>query len=228
MLKEVIDKFYLDNQKDRDQHHFYISDAGKCPRLVFFKFKNAPKKAMEANILRIFDHGDHIHQLIMQSLLGARDIHVVSSEIKIPQQEIISGRADAIVSDGKELYVLDIKSINSLGFQYLTQAKKDNIDQIQLYLHYFEIPKGILLYVNKDNQQLKEFFIDYNQEHTEFLLKGLVNLKEQIDSNIVPSRLAGYPSDKQCRYCQFKPVCKIGESEEMKWEDLKAKIENKD
>jgi CRISPR/Cas system-associated exonuclease Cas4 (RecB family) len=226
MLKEIIDKFYLDKQKDKDQNHFYISDAGKCPRSIFFKFKNAPKKEMEANILRIFDHGDHIHQLIMQSLLSARDIHIVSSEVNIPPQEIVSGRADAIVSDGKELYVLDIKSINSLGFKYLTQPKRDNIDQLQLYLHYFEILKGILLYVNKDNQQLKEFFIAYDQERTEFLLKGLVNLKEQIDSNIVPSRLSKYPSDSQCRYCQFKEVCKIGEPEEMKWEDLKTKIQS--
>ena len=41
MLKELINQYYLDRQKDREQHHFYITDAGKCPRATFFKFKKA-------------------------------------------------------------------------------------------------------------------------------------------------------------------------------------------
>src|SRR4030043_1593252 len=164
MLKELIDKFYLDRQKDKEQHHFYITDAGKSGRAFFFKFKNVPRKEMEANILRLFDHGDHIHQLIMKPLLSTREIHVVAAEVNIPPQELISGRADAIISDGKELYVLDIKSMNSMIFGKLDEPKEENMDQLQLYLHYFKIPKGILLYVNKDNQQLKDFVVQYEKK----------------------------------------------------------------
>ncbi len=228
MLREIIDKFYLDRQKDKEQHHFYISDAGKCPRSIFFKFKNAPRKEMEANILRLFDHGNHIHELIMNSLLSTKDIHVIASEVNIPPQELISGRADAVISDGKELYVLDIKSINSTGFRYLSQAKEENINQIQLYLHYFKIPKGILLYVNKDNQQLKEFMVHYNQAQARSLLEELANLKKQVDSNIIPSRIPNYPNNWQCQYCQFREICNIGEATEMKWDNLRAKIESQD
>ncbi len=226
MLREIIDKFYLDRQKDKDQHHFYISDAGKCSRSVFFKFKNAPRKEMEANILRLFEHGNHIHKLIMESLLSTKDIHVVASEVNIPPQELVSGRADAVISDGKELYVLDIKSINSMGFRYLDKPKEENINQIQLYLHYFKISKGILLYVNKDDQQLKEFVIGYNQAQAQSLLDELTNLRKQIDSNIIPSRFSGYPNNWQCKYCQFREICNIGEAGEMSWEDLKTKIES--
>ena len=226
MLREIIDKFYLDKQKDKNQHHFYISDAGKCPRSIFFKFKSAPRKDIEANILRLFDHGDHIHQLIMNSLLSSRDIHIVASEVNIPPQELISGRADAIISDGKDLHVLDIKSINSMGFRYLNQPKEENINQIQLYLYYFRIKKGILLYVNKDDQQLKEFPVIYNQAQAQSLLEELAGLKKQIDSNTIPSRFPGYPSNWQCKYCQFKEICKIADSTEMKWDDLKTRIES--
>jgi len=227
MLKEVIDKFYLDRQKDREQRHFYVTDAGRCARSVFFKFKNAPRKEMEANILRLFDHGDHIHKLIMRPLLSARDIHVVASEIDIPPQEIISGRADAIVSDGKELFVLDIKSINSMIFRNLSEPKEENMIQIQLYLHYFKIPKGILLYVNKDTQELKEFLVTYNKTQAETLLGDLNNLKKQIDSNLVPARMPSYPVDWQCRYCQFKEICAAGENSQMDWDGLKKKIESR-
>ena len=226
MLKEIIDKFYLDRQKDKEQHHFYVTDAGKCSRAIFFKFKNVPRKEMEANILRLFDHGDYIHKLIMKSLLSTREIHVVASEINIPPQEIISGRADAIISDGKRLYVLDIKSINSMGFKYLTEPKKENINQLQLYLHYFRIPKGILLYVNKDNQNLKEFIVDYNQFLSQTLISELNNIKINIEKNIVPPRIPSYPSDWQCRYCPFKKVCILSKNDEIGWEELKTKIKS--
>lgn len=225
MLKELIDKFYLDRQKDKEQRHFYITDAGKCARALFFKFKNVPRKEMEANILRLFDHGDHIHQLIMKPLLSIKEIHVVAAEVKIPPQELISGRADAIISDGKDLYVLDIKSMNSMIFNKLTEPKEENIDQVQLYLHYFKIPKGILLYVNKDNQQLKDFIINYDKKRVFSLLTALENLKKEIDKNIIPDRLFDYPENWQCRYCQFKGICSLAGEGEVSWDKFKKQIE---
>ena len=227
MLKEIIDKFYLDKQQDREQRYFYISDAGRCPRSIFFKFKNAPRKQMKANILRLFDHGDHIHQLIMKTLLGSRDIHVIGSEINIAPQELIHGRADAIISDGKDLYVLDIKSMNSMIFRNLTAPKQDNVDQLQFYLHYFKIPKGILLYVNKDNQELKEFLVNYDKARVELLLSQLTDLKKKIDANVVPLRFPEYPNCWQCNYCQFKEICIIGGAGDVKWEEFKKKIKLK-
>lgn len=224
-LKDLIDKFYLDRQKDKEQHHFYVTDAGKCGRALFFKFKNVPRKEIEANILRLFDHGDHIHQLIMKPLLSIREIHVVAAEVKIPPQELISGRADAIISDGEDLYVLDIKSMNSMIFNKLTEAKEENIDQIQLYLHYFKIPKGILLYVNKDTQQLKDFIVEYDKKRSLKLLGELADIKKKIDKNVIPDRLPDYPNNWQCRYCQFKEICITANKGEIKWDDFKKKIE---
>jgi len=236
MLKEIIDKFYLDKEKGkRAQTSFYISEAGKCPRQIFFKFKQAPKKELDANILRLFDHGEHMHKLIMKPLLSTRDIHVVASEVDIPPQEIVHGRADAVLSDGKELFVLDIKSMNSMIFRTLQEPKEENVMQLQLYLHYFKISKGLLLYVDKDGLNLKEFLINYNPVLADSLISGLFALRKQIDSDIVPDRIYGYPSDKQCQYCQYKAVCKIAKPNAdgymtnigngMRWQEFKEKIE---
>ncbi|PIR89714.1 hypothetical protein COS93_01290 [bacterium (Candidatus Gribaldobacteria) CG07_land_8_20_14_0_80_33_18] len=225
MLKELIDQFYLNRKKDKGQEHFYISEAGKCPRQIFFKFKNAPRKEMEANILRLFDHGDHMHQLIMKPLLSTREVRVVTAEVDIPPQELVRGRADAVISDGKELYVLDIKSMNSMVFKNLTEPKEENINQIQLYLHYFKIPKGIILYVDKDKLDLKEFAVNYNKTLVEKILKDLTCLKKQIDSNTIPSRIPDYPDNWQCRYCQFKEICGMADEKDLGWEDFKKKIE---
>ena len=228
MLKEFIDKYYSDRQSDKEQNHFYITDAGKCPRAIFFKFKKAPRKEMEPRILRMFEHGDHIHQLIMKALFGSRKIHVVAAEINMPPQEIISGRADAIVSINNELYILDIKSINSMIFEKLQGPKKENINQIQLYLHFFQINKGILLYVSKDNQKLKEFIVSYDRNLCSELLSQLIELKNKINSNIIPLVLSDYPGNWQCRYCQFKDICDLAGKEEIGWEKFKEQIESGD
>jgi len=150
---------------------------------------------------------------------------VVASEVDIPPQQIVRGRADAILSDKTQLYVLDIKSMNSMVFRSMAEPKPENIDQLQLYLHFFKIPKGILLYVNKDNLDLKEYVVDYNEKRAGSLLAGLADLKEKIEANIVPPRIIEYPAGWQCRFCNFKEVCDMADEGDMNWDDFKKKIE---
>ncbi len=222
MLKELIDKFYIDRQRDREQHHFYITDAGRCTRATFFKFKNVPREKMDARVLRMFDHGDYIQMQILSTLLSLGIVR--ASEVNIPPQELVSGRADAIVTLSNELYVVDFKSMNSMIFKNLSSAKEENINQIQLYLHFFKIPKGILLYVNKDTLELKEFVINYNPTLVQALLKDLSVLKDKLDANIVPRRLFEYPKNWQCQYCQFKEICSTAGGDEIDWDEFKRKL----
>jgi CRISPR/Cas system-associated exonuclease Cas4 (RecB family) len=224
MLKELIDKFYIENQKNREQTHFYITDAGKCPRAIFFRFKNVPRAAMDARIMRIFEHGESIHRNIFNILYRLRI--GVTTEIQIPSQEIISGRADAILCIDNENYVLDIKSMNSMIFRKLLEPKEENVYQLQLYMHYFGIKKGILLYIDKDQQEIKEFFVDYDEVLCKSLLDKFYILKDQVETNIVPERLADYPKNWQCNYCQFKGICKMASGKTIDWEEFKKKIES--
>ncbi|MBI2625220.1 MAG: PD-(D/E)XK nuclease family protein [Candidatus Nealsonbacteria bacterium] len=224
MLKDILDKFYLDRQRDREQQHFYITDAGKCGRAIFFKFKNVPRAAMEPHILRMFDRGDYLQMQILNALFSTGVVR--ASEVVIPPQQLISGRADAIITLNNELYVVDFKSMNSMIFRTLEKAKEENINQLQLYLHYFKIPKGILLYINKDNLELKEFVIQYDPKLVKSLLEDLEVLKSKIDSNVVPDRLEDYPENWQCMYCQFKEICAMAGPKEVSWQDFKNKVES--
>jgi len=224
MLKELIDKFYLDQQRDKEQHHFYISDVGKCPRSIFFKFKNAPGEKMEPRILRIYEKGEYLHRNIFNILYRLKI--GMTTEVTIPAQEIISGRADAILCINGENYVLDIKSMNSMVFRNLIEPKKENVCQLQLYLHYFNIKKGILLYIDKDQQDIKEFLINYDEKLVRSLLKDFESLKEKIGSNIIPARLSDYDQNWQCRYCRFKEICSMADGGELNWEEFKKKIES--
>ena len=226
MLSDLLDKYYLNRQKDREQHHFYITDAGKCERGIFFKFKNVPREKMDARMLRLFEHGDYIQMQILNSMFSIGIVR--ASEVTIPPQELINGRADAIVTLNNELYVVDFKSMNSMIFKSLTQPKEENVNQIQLYLHFFKIDKGILLYVNKDTLGLKEFLVNYDKELVEKLLADLKVLKEKIDNNVVPKSLPDISTNWQCKYCPFADICKMAGPEEIDWNKFKEKIKGKD
>lgn len=224
MLKELIDKFYLDNQENRKQLHFYVTDAGKCPRAVFFKLKQAPSEKMDPRILRIFEHGEQLHRNLYNVLYRLRI--GMTTEIPIPPQEIISGRADAILCLNGENYLLDIKSMNSMIFKNLTAPKIENVYQLQLYMHFFDIKKGILLYIDKDRQDIKEFVVDYDRGLNEALLGGFKRLKKQVENNQLPQALNDYPKNWQCGYCQYRQICDLAGRQEISWNDFKNKIQS--
>lgn len=202
MIKEKIDEFYLSKQRDRDKEHFYITDAGKCARAIYFQFKKVPKKAMDARVLRVFDHGDYTHLRIISTLfsLGL----VKATEIDIPNKEIVHGRADAIVTIDGEPYVIEIKSMNSMSFGKLESPDPDHYKQIQLYLHYFNLKKGIVIYENKNTQEIKEFSVDYDPETVKEVLEKFHILKAQIQSNIIPSK---EDMGWKCSYCPYAEEC---------------------
>jgi len=222
MLKELIDKFYLDSQEHKNQTKFYITDSGKCQRAVFFKFKNAPKEKVDARIMRIYERGEELHRNIFNILYRLKI--GVTTEIPIPPNEFISGRADAVLCLNGENYVLDIKSINSSIFRNLTSPKPEHVYQVQLYMHFFEIKKALLLYIDKDRQELKEFVLDYEKDLVQNLLNNFKELKKRIDSDIVPGVLVDYPKNWQCSYCSYRQICDLAGKEEIKWLLFKDKI----
>lgn len=203
-IKKLIDNFYLNRQEERESDHIYISDAGKCSRAVYFRIKGFAKKAMDARILRLLDHGGYTHLRIMGVLFSLGIVR--ASEIEIPSKEIVSGRADAIVSLNNHLYVVEIKSINKVAFNKLEEPNPDHLKQLQLYLHYFNLEEGIIIYECKDTQDIKEFTVSYNKEYVDKMLEDFKELRKKINSNIVPA----IPRDIEkwrCDYCPYAEEC---------------------
>ena len=89
----------------------------------------------------------------------------------------------------------------------------------------FTAKKGILLYIDKDRQDIKEFHVAYDAGLVKSLLKDFRELKKKVDSNIIPERFSGYPKNWQCVYCQFKDVCSLAGAQEINWEKFKEKID---
>jgi len=207
MLVEKIDEFYREVEPEEERDYFYVSEVCDCPRKIFFKIKHAEKEPLDPRVNRIFRNGDHVHIRLMSVLysLGL----VVASEIEIPKDELFHGKADAIISIDNESHVVEIKSMNPFIFQKNNQPCIDHAAQLQLYLYYFNIPKGIILVESKGNQELKEFIIQKDEKLVEKILTVFKELKLKIMNNELPPipDKSNWEYDK-CQYCVYKKTCK--------------------
>jgi len=214
MIKEHIENFYRNKFENKGKQIFYVTDAGKCPRQIYFSLKGYPRKEPDPRLLRIFEHGDHTHMRIMSVLfsLGL----VKACEVEIPKNDLLHGRADAIISIDGIPYVVEIKSVNAFKFKNEI-PEPDHIKQLQLYLHFFKIKEGILLYENKDTQELKEFIIKYDEETVKELLKFFSELKKNVEESRVPD-IPPNIEDRRCQFCPYLEVCEKIEEEKRKSE----------
>ncbi len=210
MLRELIDEVYLSKQRENEKTHFYVTDAGKCPRAVYFSLKTAPKEPLDARALRIFEHGDHTHMRLASTLFSLGIVCAV--EVAIPPNETIHGRADAIVRIDGETYVVEFKSINRYAFENkLNAPQPEHLQQIQLYMHFFKIVKGILIYESKDTQDIKEFVVDYDRDLVKKVLGEFDRIHDLMERGAIPPKPKGIESWR-CEYCCYRQTCaKVGQ-----------------
>jgi len=222
MIKEKIEKFYTDKKRDWDKVSFYVTDAGKCPRAVWFGFKKFPKKDKDPRVMRVFENGDYTHMRIMSSLFSIGAVKAIELAL---ENELVRGRCDGIVVINNEPYVLELKSINSFAFKKLERPKPDHIKQLMLYLHYFKIQRGIFLYENKDTQELKEYMMTYDQKMAESIVQDFHTLKHFIESNTLPPVPMGL-EEWECRFCDYSEEC-LKRQNASKAESLKKPLPEK-
>jgi len=205
MLVEKIYKVYDREDKPRDRTYFYVSEADKCPRAVFYSFKKMPKAKLGPEVYLRFEEGDDTHKRLVKAFLKSGIL--VATEINTPRNDLFSGRADAVVNIDKELYVVEIKSVGSYKFKLSTEPSIEHVKQLQLYLYFFNIDRGIILLQNKDNQQLKEFIIEKDMGLINQILADFKKLKTEIENDAlpeIPKDLAGW----KCNWCPYNKVCK--------------------
>ena len=205
MLRELIDEVYLSKQREKEKTHFYVTDAGKCARAVYLSLKNAPKEPLDARALRIFEHGDHTHMRLASALFSLGIVCAV--EVAIPPNETIHGRADAIVRLDGETYVVEFKSINRYAFENkLSTPQPEHLQQVQLYMHFFKIPKGILIYESKDTQDIKEFVVEYDKDLVGKVLGEFDHIHGFVERGVIPPKPKDIESWR-CEYCCYRQTC---------------------
>lgn len=186
VLLEKLDEFLAEEEKEfvkRD--YFYVSEVGKSKKEIYESLKGLKKKAKtEGRLKRIFDNGDYMHRRFYNYFLQMGIL--VACEVKAVNNDLFHGYADAVISDEKDLWVVDLKSCSQWTFNKLQEAEWPHRLQVMIYMYYLNIPKGKVIYECKDNQNVKEFNVMLDKELIEKVISEYRILKENIEQNVVP------------------------------------------
>lgn len=131
-----------------------------------------PASTISSNVRRIFDNGSHLEDR-MASYFKKMGI-LIGREIRVTCDDPpISGRADFLLTHPEySKVVIELKSINDKGFSSLRgKPKKDHMLQLQLYLHLMQIDYGIVLYENKNDQQIKAYEVERSDKIWQTIVK---------------------------------------------------------
>ena len=131
----------------------------------------------------------------MDEYFTALDIIIDREKVVTLDSPPISGRVDFILKHGEYgEAALELKSINSRGFGALSKGPKpEHVVQLQLYLNLLPMEKGIILYENKNDQQLKSFVLDKDIKAYGFLLDRCYKIMSMTSA---PQKCTG---NKWCR-----------------------------
>jgi hypothetical protein len=165
-----------------------------------------PPSPIAANVRRIFDCGDYLGYRFSKYFKEMGMLVAEEQPTKFASPPI-SGRYDFLIQH--EVYgqtIVELKSINDKGFKALiTDPKTDHYLQLQIYLNILNIEHGIVLYENKNDQQIKCFDISKNVGVWEQLLNKCYNIMQL---TAVPMACTG---EKYCR-CREVPNGKAMDS----------------
>lgn len=179
-------------------NHFYLS----TPTLVWTK------------LLRVFLEGWYVHKK-WQDLFEAAEISLSVEKQHYSKFWEFSFTPDAIIEVMNRKIVVEIKSHAMAGFDQLSSPPANAYKQAQLYMHFTGIPWGLVLVENKNNQQYKTWFVDYDSEAVEIYVERLHKVKLLIKhfkkTGKLPKRCGRCDfegkNNPRAKFCEMKEVC---------------------
>lgn len=165
-------------------------------------YKQAQGEHVPQNLIRIFEEGNAIHEkwqrlFIRGGLCKAEDCDFSRFNKKYE----LGYTPDAILTINGEKYVCEIKSVNTYQFMKMTShptAKK----QVNMYMHFTGIKKGIILCEDKNTQNFKVFIVNYDPEVVAPYIERLEAVKYYKQRVFDEGKMV-----KRCEQCTSK-VCK--------------------
>lgn len=209
---------YLKRQqaKENFEPEFYISNISRCPREVVYDMLQYPRSSKDPKFFLIGENGNYMHRRYQRWLANSGILLFSEYPLKIPKYRI-SAKVDAIISlcglvpeMDDELAVVELKSSNNKKFSKMTEKNQpliEYIEQIMLYLHFLEIPYGIIYVENKDNQDILEFWIEYDNKLAQELVQRIEMINDYVDKKELPPRPYSSPKCYTCLWCDFKDAC---------------------
>ncbi len=190
---------------------FHPSYTNQCARYWYYLFEGTEMTtAFHPQTYRIFDNGHAVHDRLYSYL---REIGIlVAEEIPVTHDDPpIEGTADGIIDlDGHKL--IELKSISNEGFHYrklYNKPKDDHFRQAQIYMRCLDLPSGLVIYENKNNQEILPIYIERDDTFIDKLFKKYRGIYDAFLKREIPAQPYKRSSAK-CAECALADKCWSG------------------
>jgi hypothetical protein len=215
---KIFESYGSRNQQDSRTYLGGSAIGDECERKLWYNFRWAKKPEFIGRMHRLFNYGHRLEDVLVDELRDA-GITVYQHDEDGEQFAMkavrghFGGHADGkgIGFPGKEnvMHLLEFKSHNHKSFAKLEKegvrkSKPIHFAQCQVYMGLLGLERAYYLAENKDNSDLYEEYIDFD----EVVFKSLgTKAKRIIESPVAPDRLSESPAFWICRWCDFKDIC---------------------
>ena len=212
-LREALKEKLERTPQERRNEVFYASEAGYCPRKIYFSF--IEKKPME-DLYGTFEVGDLLHEYL-QKLFEETDklpyakVEVERNVMIWTPEFNISGRIDVygIKEDGTR-EVWEIKSRSPIYWDVFNKPYPFHVAQLQLYLLAERVDYGYLAYINKNDMDIKVFKINKDEKLIKDIFLKFKKIQECIKKGKPPKEKG---ESWECKNCPYFLECALYDTE---------------
>ena len=180
LIKKIDDYLWSRPKQERRIGCFHPSSLHRDEDYLFHAYFNGTNSEKhEPRILRVFDNGHGVHSRLLGYL---KDMGLLlDAEVEVWNEEFeIYGHCDGVLQLADQRGIREIKSINSKGFWNLYSPKPEHLVQVHAYMFALGIPRGVLLYEEKDGQNLKNFFVKEDPVIRDPILEKIRRVQKRI------------------------------------------------
>lgn len=181
-------KFQYDQEEEEriGLHASAITSAGKdfCYReqVLSLFYKMAQGENIPIGLKRIFEEGKSIgtkwQRLFIRGEIAEKEDLDVS---RMAEEYDLSYTPDGIIALNNKAYVVEIKSMNTFGFQK-AKGHPSGEKQLKLYMYFEGIPHGFVLVDDKNTQDFKIFLITFEGDDPEEWLENDPDLQRIVST----------------------------------------------
>lgn len=225
---EAIFARYVRDEEDWRRAHLGASIIGRpCSREIWYRYRWAIRPELDGQILRLFERGKREEAWLLDEL-EALGLQVERVNPLTGQQWTVSfhggrfgGSADAKVLGVLEApsseHVFEAKTANGKRFREVQRhgvkvGEPEHYLQVQVYMKGLKIKRALYLCVCKDTDEIYQERIAYDRKAADM---AVARAHLILESSAPLSKISEDPTWYECRFCDARPVCQLGQVERL-------------
>lgn len=223
IIQDMIDK------SKRTPHATFAPSSFRCDRKSWFRLRSVePDKLSRPDPVSQFkaDIGTSCHRIIQQNLKNSLGEDWVDVEeyfqdnppnfkYKLVHDDFecrlevedppVRFACDGIIRWKGLLYLLEIKTLEYVTLEELTNPMNKHLDQVKFYGVLCNIPRVMFFYQDRQYGGIKCYEICITEAEQKAIWGRIADIRHKAANNLAPDRLP--KGDDMCTYCEYKLKC---------------------